>query len=288
MKKSHVKKTLFFSAFMVLCYIPNANSQNKFPSTGNTGIGTRSPARPLEIESATAPIIRLQSKEEGVKSRGYLEYYDSNSRLGYIGFPSSSNNSLYITNDLGNIIVPKGRFGVGTTSPSRQMEVYNASTPIMSLRSNRAGAQGRGYLEYKNRNGRMGYVGFPNDTNNMYLRNDIGNVLIPAGKVGIGTSNPGAYKLAVNGSIRAKECVIETGWSDFVFEADYELRSLEEVETYIAENGHLPEIPSAEEVVKNGVKLGEMDSKLLMKIEELTLYVIALQKEIEELKRSKK
>ena len=100
------------------------------------------------------------------------------------------------------------------------------------------------------------------------------------GKLGIGTVNPGSWKLAVNGSIRAKEIKVETGWSDFVFYADYKLPTLKEVEKHIKEKGHLKDIPSAKEVEKNGILLGEMNSKLLQKIEELTLYTIQQQKEI--------
>ncbi|UGU18115.1 hypothetical protein LS482_09570 [Sinomicrobium kalidii] len=99
------------------------------------------------------------------------------------------------------------------------------------------------------------------------------------GMVGIGTSSPGSWKLAVNGNIRAKEIKVETGWSDFVFEKDYRLPTLEEVEQHIKEKGHLKDIPSAKEVAENGIFLGEMDAKLLRKIEELTLYVLELKKE---------
>lgn len=104
------------------------------------------------------------------------------------------------------------------------------------------------------------------------------------GNVGIGTTDPGAWKLAVNGKIRAKEVKVETGWADFVFEEKYELPSLTEVEDHIKEKGHLKDIPSAEEVAENGIFLGEMDAKLLQKIEELTLYTIDQQKEIETLR----
>ncbi len=101
------------------------------------------------------------------------------------------------------------------------------------------------------------------------------------GNVGIGTISPGE-KLEVNGTIRSKEVRVEaTGWPDYVFESDYNLRSLEETETYIKENKHLPEIPSAKEMEANGVQLGEMNMLLLKKIEELTLYVIDLKKENE-------
>lgn len=100
------------------------------------------------------------------------------------------------------------------------------------------------------------------------------------GSVGIGTMNPGIWKLAVNGNIRAKEIKVETGWSDFVFYDSYKLPTLLEVENYIKEKGHLKDIPSAKEVEENGIFLGEMDSKLLQKIEELTLYTIQQEKKI--------
>jgi hypothetical protein len=98
--------------------------------------------------------------------------------------------------------------------------------------------------------------------------------------VGIGTLSTGNFALAVNGSIRAKEIIVETGWSDFVFEPDYKLATLDEVERHISEHGHLPDIPSAAEVAENGVKVGEMESRLLRKIEELTLHMIDMNKRV--------
>jgi len=105
------------------------------------------------------------------------------------------------------------------------------------------------------------------------------------GSVGIGTTNLGSWKLAVNGNIRAKEIKVETGWSDYVFEDGYKLPTLKEVENHINEKGHLKDIPSAKEVEKNGIFLGEMDSKLLQKIEELTLYTINQEKKIKFLEK---
>ncbi|MEL6560877.1 MAG: hypothetical protein AAFQ94_21965 [Bacteroidota bacterium] len=105
------------------------------------------------------------------------------------------------------------------------------------------------------------------------------------GNIGIGTTNPDA-KLAVNGQVHSQEVLVDMdGWSDFVFADDYHLQSLEKVEEFINENSHLPEIPSEAEVLKNGIKLGEMDAKLLQKIEELTLYLIEQNKEIQSLKK---
>ena len=105
--------------------------------------------------------------------------------------------------------------------------------------------------------------------------------------IGIGTTDStGSHRLAVEGSIGAREIKVEAnGWSDFVFEKDYNLPTLKEVEKHIKENGHLKDIPSTKEVEENGIFLGEMNAKLLQKIEELTLYIIQQQKEIESLKK---
>jgi hypothetical protein len=111
------------------------------------------------------------------------------------------------------------------------------------------------------------------------------SIISLAGNVGIGTANPGTYALAVNGSIRAKEVIVESGWSDFVFESNYKLRSLDELEKYIKTNKHLPDVPSEAEVKAKGVSIGDMQSKLLQKVEELTLYMIELKKENQELQK---
>lgn len=104
-------------------------------------------------------------------------------------------------------------------------------------------------------------------------------VIDSSGNVGIGTTSP-THKLAVNGSVRAKEVIVDTGWSDYVFSAEYRLAPLSEVETHIQAKKHLPGIPSANEVEAQGVSLGEMQSALLAKIEELTLHLIAQEKRI--------
>lgn len=101
------------------------------------------------------------------------------------------------------------------------------------------------------------------------------------GSVGIGTETPNAnYKLNVNGKIRSQEIKVEnTSWPDYVFAKDYQLPALSETEKHIKEKGHLPGIPTAAEVKTNGIDLGEMNAKLLQKIEELTLHLIELKKE---------
>jgi len=113
--------------------------------------------------------------------------------------------------------------------------------------------------------------------------------LFSTGDMGIGTTDTKGYKLAVNGKIRTQEIKVEAAnWPDYVFAKDYKLLSLKETEQHIKEKGHLPGIPSAEEVKANGVDLGEMNIKLLKKIEELTLHLIEIKKELDTLKKLKK
>lgn len=115
-------------------------------------------------------------------------------------------------------------------------------------------------------------------------------VVFNTGKVTVGTDqydNDPNYIFYVRKGIKAEQIKVENpaanGWADYVFKKDYKLRTLEEVEKHIAEKGHLPNIPSTSEVEKDGINLGEMDAKLLEKIEELTLYSIEQNKQIKQL-----
>lgn len=156
------------------------------------------------------------------------------------------------------------------------------------------------FIQFNNQSNN-GYYGLVNhqyeDMMSFYYRDPQGNYIFDMlvfqndGKVRIGNNinTPGSYKLYVEEGILTEKVRVAvkgtTSWADHVFAPGYKLLPLKELQTYISENKHLPEIPSAQEVVKDGVDLGQMDAKLLQKIEELTLYVIQQQKEIEELKK---
>jgi len=117
-------------------------------------------------------------------------------------------------------------------------------------------------------------------TGNIYVNSDmeIGTV-IPSGN----------RELRVKGGVKAREVIMtDIDWADFVFDKSYELPDLKSVEQHILTRGHLQGIPSAVEVKEKGVNLGEMQAKLLQKVEELTLYVIQHDKDIDKLKKARR
>lgn len=130
-----------------------------------------------------------------------------------------------------------------------------------------------------------------------YVNRFKGTVILPGngvwnkeGNVGIGTQLP-KEKLSVNGKIRTHEIKVEidpANWPDFVFENSYSLPTLHETESFIKKNGHLPGIPSAKQVKENGLDLGDMNAKLLQKIEELTLHLIEMEKKNIQLQKTSK
>ncbi|QLE02014.1 hypothetical protein HX109_10780 [Galbibacter sp. BG1] len=167
----------------------------------------------------------------------------------------------------------QGRLGIGTTStPKSTLEVRGVITSSSNTTSNYVTS----FFTSGDGNAYMNFVG-GDEGSRIGFQIDGGSVMSIYNNrsVGINTSSTGSHKLAVGGSIGAREVKVEVGtWSDFVFKDDYNLPTLDEVETHIKEKGHLQDIPSAEEVEKEGINLGEMNAKLLQKIEELTLYLI--------------
>lgn len=107
-------------------------------------------------------------------------------------------------------------------------------------------------------------------------------IINTAGNVAIGVPDAKGFKLAVGGGIVAESVTVKLKelWPDFVFHTNYQLPTLLEIKNYIQDNGHLPGVPSAAEVKEKGVDLGQMNAKLLEKIEELTLHLIEKDNEI--------
>lgn len=178
-----------------------------------------------------------------------------------------------------------GSVGIGTASPSGLLHVSNAAifnpsvnvTPSILAEGYYGGGvlmkDGTGYLGMWSTGGGSQLNFKAGGTTSGFGGNYGSMVLTSAGNLGIGTTTP-THTLSVNGVVQAKEVIVNTGWSDYVFEPGYALSPLTEVATYISEHHHLPGIPSEAEVRENGAGLGEMQVKLLAKIEELTLHMI--------------
>ena len=187
-----------------------------------------------------------------------------------------------------------GKLGVGTTTPSTQLEVNGAMKLTSTYGNLTVSSTDANYMRF---NTSLPAFHFNKP---LYLQNTVvrgtGRALLfytntntqcltlLDNRVGIGTQNP-QYKLDVKGGIRAQEVVVETTGADFVFADDYQLRPLSEVKAFIAENKHLPEIQSAQEMQENGVSVSELQTQLLQKIEELTLYILQQDETIQELRQ---
>ena len=130
----------------------------------------------------------------------------------------------------------------------------------------------------------------------LYIQNDGGDVLLCSGElggVGIGilsaNSIPDGYLLAVDGKGIFEELRVEISgsWPDYVFQDDYSLKSLPELKKYIGENGHLPNIPNAKTIEEEGILLGDMQKRMMEKIEELSLYIIELEERLAKIENQK-
>jgi len=185
-----------------------------------------------------------------------------------------------------------GNVGIGTTTPGSLLEMKGVA-PILTLNgTDNTQFKGINFAtngsvqanllaniqsgELKLQSGTPGFGGFI--TFNLDGGEKI-RIQANTGNVGIGTTNP-TQKLSVNGTVRAKEVIVDTSWSDYVFADDYKLQSLTDVEAAIKTNKHLPGVPSAQEVAEKGVSVGDMQAVLLAKIEELTLHQIEQQRQL--------
>jgi len=188
-------------------------------------------------------------------------------------------------------VLTNGKVGIGTSNPYEKLQVGNAiglhdggHKILTFMYAYSGGARDLDNTKH------AGEIRFDPIAGNLQLGTSSAltngptprMTIAKSGNVGIGTTNPDA-KLAVNGRIHTKEVKVDlSGWADYVFKKEYKLPTLKEVAEHIQEKGHLINIPSEAEVLKNGIDLGQMNAKLLEKIEELTLYTIAQEKKIKE------
>lgn len=242
---------IFFFIAYIIVVIPSVSvmaQTNALRDTGNVGIGTLFPATTLDVNGYTQSAMY---RFRGVATNSYVPHH---------------NYGIY--QEAGPWVHPFPKL------------VINYHTGIKMV----------GYATYGGMKFYTGYHASGEPTGQAMSIGDgddnvrVNHSLFITENVGIGTSSTGSYKLAVEGTIGARKVKVTSvsPWPDYVFSKEYSLPSIASVEKYIAEHQHLSEIPSSAEVAADGIDLGEMNKKLLQKIEELTLYLI------EEHKRSLK
>lgn len=275
-------------------FSPNNQVAMTLVNGGKIGIGTTSPVWKLDINS-------LQESTDGLRFSGVNHAYLSVKTTAASGYSAgvelsggaSGANWIMMTNrgDLSSnaddlifykniagtgatgakvTLRSNGAFGIGTTNPADKLVIQGFNSSSATEFGNTS--TGENYMFSYNR-ATSAFQAF-----DFYTSGSTPTIHLGAtGYVGIGTTSP-KEKFSVNGNITAKKMIVtQSGWSDYVFNDDYKLRSLSSLQTFIKKNKRLPEIPSAIEVEENGVSVGDNQALLLKKIEELTLYILQLE-----------
>lgn len=232
---------------------------------GNVGVGTSSPSQKLEIaHNDTTGGIAL-NQLSGTTYKSEIKFKHSGTELWAIG------NDLFLNNDQNFfiwdhaaqrarfLINQNGNIGIGTTTPGAKLEINSGTT--------------NGLVVTTQQTTQYGYC------IQAIVENDYTKAFSVTGN---GTENFIVYG---NGYVRARDIHVKLGTlGDFIFDKNHALISISELENFINQNHHLPGIPSAAEVNEKGINVGDFQNLLLQKIEEQTLYIINLQKQIDELK----
>ena len=250
-----VKGLLVYDTTLNSFYYHNGTSWNQLSAGGNN-VWTQNGTNIYNNNTGNVGI--------GTTSPGYdLHIYKSNPSVGFYDVDDNFF-SGYIQGDSSDLVINAYRKAYGTSASSGNL--------ILQVGGSNGGPYSPLYYA-----GNVG-IGAAEPTAKLHVN---GNMLIGSGTPATG------YSLSVNGKVIAEEVRVEldNSWPDYVFENNYELRSLPQVEKYIQKFGHLPGIPSATVVQKEGIALGDMNRRLLEKIEELTLYLIEQNKVLSELKQ---
>jgi hypothetical protein len=287
-------------------YLLISRGTNMFLKSAGLGISVAEPLTKLHITDG-------QDAGFGVNNNGYLmlgAINNSNLLIDNNELLARNNGrkaDLYLQNDSGNVILCNNNqgivnvgsaIGIGTANPFTKLHILGGQDAGMS------NTTGNGYIMMGSGTGANLVI----DNNEIIARNntvasgsaadlfiqhDAGNVILcgnEQGGVGIGitagTSIPAGYLLAVDGKVISEELKVQLSgdWPDYVFDKKYKLPSFNELRNYIAVNKHLPNIPDAAEVEKNGIEVGDMQKRMMEKIEELTLYILKLEQEVTILK----
>ncbi|MBL7926884.1 MAG: hypothetical protein JNK61_08240 [Bacteroidia bacterium] len=273
-------------------------------SAGKVGIGTTTPTNLLNIvNNGTAHALRVVSSipstanvetqyvgctnngSGGAIASRFEAMGASGSNIGVMAYAQSGNSNYGIST---TCLTSVGQFGYGIYASATGGGINYAGYFAGNI-------YGSDRLSIGTTNTGLAKVSFANtDTNLLSMRvyaNGANRLVVDGkGNVMIGTNTAAkGYVLSVKGKVMCEELkvALNSSWPDYVFSDTYKLATLEEVEAHIKEHKHLSGIPAANEMEANGLSIGEMQTKLVEKVEELTLYVIQLKKELETVKAGK-
>ncbi|MBC7937719.1 MAG: hypothetical protein H7Y86_20410 [Rhizobacter sp.] len=290
-------------------------------SAQNVGIGTSTPLEKVDVDGSLRLTgnSRLIKFETGTANLGTTRYIPGigfiradGTQLGKIEYVDTLSFASFMRMRMGNdfsngiTLNTSNNAGIGTAEPLARLHVRGTTgidelaissgnldeESTIQFYSGGIGAVAavkKIFIQLNENDLRLG-TNSNNDNGKFIIRNNGNDRMFvdSAGNVTIGTTYKVAsgYKLSVNGKIMSEEVRVQmdADWPDYVFEKDYKLMPMDELENYISTNKHLPGIAPAAEVKANGIDLGNTNKQLLEKIEELTLYMLALKKEIDQLK----
>ncbi|EPR68698.1 hypothetical protein ADICYQ_2084 [Cyclobacterium qasimii M12-11B] len=265
-------------------------STNKIDSNGNIGIGTLKPIVKLEVVGGTilrgildirgdefAQFIQgsnadgrgvaIGPNDFGLKTR-YRKWGGGSRAFNQVWYDQGGSDFYFGSAKTPIFSISEKGVGVGTSNTTHKLTVAGAGkfmgtkSDYTEINSNNSGQYIR---QYENDGSKVSWLIRGYSNNKLQAEFNSGGIL-------------------VKGKVQAEEVNITMdAWADYVFDADYPLMDLDQLRLFIDENGHLPGIPNKEEVIKEGLNLSEINTKLLEKIEELTLYILHQEEKIQEL-----
>lgn len=291
-----MKKSVYITCLFLLMQVYSSAQQfTEIHEDGvNIGIGITIPKSKLHVHGQSIWLTGGDGfglgSSAGKGLRLYYHHADDHGVIRSYDYGAGDHKNVVI-----NPHATEGNVGIGTTSPEKRLDV-NGDVIV-----GRSGNSGR--IDFRRPNdgapaGSLGFAGAAENSNFRLASQGGGGYLsfwtngggttekmriTPTGEVGIGTTNPTSL-LTVAGKIESREVKVTVGaGADFVFEDDYPLKEIDQLEAFIKKNKHLPEIAPEREMIENGLEVGEFQIKLLQKIEELTLYIIDQEKRIKKL-----
>ncbi len=305
----------FSFSLLILCLLSQAVIAQ------NVGIGTSNPSQKLHLVNGkiylqdnranNSPHLIFDNPAGVNYKEGGLQWHRSGDTMAAINYVANPNTPNYVALNVSSkttadmIVNSSGRIGMGISLPSAKLHVRDAQAadilvldalnPTIQLRRNIgtliANFEDVGFIQTSDENLRIG-TNSSNLNGKFVVRTGGGDRLFvdASGNVSIGTTDVAAgYRVNIAGKAICEELKVQLrgSWPDYVFNEQYKLRSIPELESFIKENKHLPNIPKAADIESSGLEVGDMQKRMMEKIEELTLYVIELKKEIDTLKKEK-